>query len=100
MVRNERRAAVLHSQVTCIFVATPGEITYVTVLGKPVVILNTLEAAKELLEKRGATASMITRADATVTYIPRTRTAPFRSLLEATRKTRRRRSQRIMNVTG
>lgn len=32
-----------------------GDITYVTLLGQPIVILNSLEACKELLEKRGAT---------------------------------------------
>lgn len=34
-----------------------GEITYVNILGKPTVILNSLEACKELLEKRGANAA-------------------------------------------
>ncbi|EJD49807.1 cytochrome P450, partial [Auricularia subglabra TFB-10046 SS5] len=34
-----------------------GEITYVNVFGKPVVILNSLEACKELLERRGTTGS-------------------------------------------
>ncbi|EJD42593.1 cytochrome P450 [Auricularia subglabra TFB-10046 SS5] len=32
-----------------------GEITYMKLLGQPIVILNTLDACKELLEKRGAT---------------------------------------------
>ena len=30
-----------------------GDIVYVHVLGKPIVILNSIDAAKELLEKRG-----------------------------------------------
>ncbi|KZV95209.1 cytochrome P450 [Exidia glandulosa HHB12029] len=34
-----------------------GEITYVEVFGQPIVILNSLSACKELLEKRGATSS-------------------------------------------
>lgn len=34
-----------------------GEITYVSVFGRPIVILNSLAACKELLEKRGAIAS-------------------------------------------
>lgn len=34
------------------FVDTPGDVNYVTVVGKPIIVLNSYQAARDLLEKR------------------------------------------------
>ena len=36
-----------------IFFSIKGDVNYVTVMGQPIIVLNSYQAAKDLLEKRG-----------------------------------------------